>query len=321
MNEAIQKAGVALVVLAAILWATVGVSAQMVPASAKFAPEVLGLLRTAIAGPILLLVAVVFVGANPIQIARKDPAGLLIFAVSNAVFQIGLFRCFLLLGVTVTVFLTVCLPPVMAMVMNWMRRREPVTGGSVIALACAVAGLWLIGEGRALASVLAASSEGILTAVVASFAFVTMSGAARSLGRTASPVLVAGAGLSLSGLMLLILLHLDGAGSLSTLREGLGDPTTVLLVLYLGLGPTALAYVCYCTGIARCRSTLVALIAAMIEPAIAAALAIWILSDVPNLADLTGCTLLMIAMVILWQSERLLARRRLAGRTADSAVE
>ena len=99
-------------------------------------------------------------------------------------------------------------------------------------------------------------------------------------------------------------------GGLSTLVSGLADPATLSLVLYLGLGPTALAYDCYCTGIAGYRSALVALIASMIESAVSAALAVWILSDAPTLADAMGCAPLMIAMLILWLSERRLARKR-----------
>jgi hypothetical protein len=63
----------------------------------------------------------------------------------------------------------------------------------------------------------------------------------------------------------------------------------VLLLVYLGVGPTALAYICYCAGMARCRSAVVGLIASMIEPALAAVLAVLVLA---------------LAMAILWWSEQ-----------------
>lgn len=305
-----EKSGIALVLIAAALWATVGIGAQLVPHSAGIPPEFLGLARTGIAGPALLLAALTVLGRARLWSARLNPVALIVFAVSNAVFQIGLFKCFALLGVTITVFLTVCLPPILAMVIGWLRRREPVTPGNVIALAHAIVGLWMIADDRALGSAVASSSQGLGMAVIASFAFVAMSDAARSLGRTAPPLVVAGAGLSLSSLVLLLLLPAATAASLSTLVGGLADPATLALVVYLGLAPTALAYVCYCTGIARCRSALVALIASMIEPAIAAGLAVWILSDAPTPAEAMGCALLMLAMLVLWHGERSLARKR-----------
>lgn len=184
--------------LAAALWATVGVGARIAPSSAVLPSEVLGLARTAIAGPVILLVATALLGLRAVTATRLDPLRLLIFSASNAIFQIGLFRCFTLLGVTVTVFLTVCLPPVLAMIASWLRRREPVSAGSAAALALALTGLLLIADDGLLRVRLAGSGEGLLTAVVAAVAFVAMSDAARSLGRGAPPLVVAGAGLSCS---------------------------------------------------------------------------------------------------------------------------
>ena len=321
MNVVTEKAGISLVLVAAALWATVGIGAQLVPASSNIGPELLGLARTAIAGPVILLVAIFVLGLKALASARLDPALLTIFAVSNAVFQIGLFKCFALLGVTVTVFLTVCLPPIIAMVWSWLRQREPVTTGNVIALAHAVVGLGMFADDRGLGSAATSSAQGLVTAVIASLAFVTMSYSARSLGRKAPPLFVAGAGLSLSCLVLLVFLPIVSVASLPALTTGVGDPATLALVLYLGLGPTALAYVCYCIGIAGCRSSLVALIASMIEPAVAAGLAIWILSDSPTVAEAAGCTFMMIAMLVLWQSERSLARKRIGTTESGSTLD
>ena len=309
MTSVTEKNGIVLVLFAAVLWATVGVGARLVPASEGFAPEFLGLARTAIAGPVILLVAFAVLGRRAVFLSRLDPVNLIAFAASNAAFQVGLFRCFNILGVTITVFLTVCLPPIMAMVWNWLRQREPVGFGSVLALGHAAAGLALIAADRRHGTSVMATFDGLLIAVGTSAAFVFMSGAARSLARSAPPLMIAGIGLSLSSAFILLLLSVTGMASFSSLTVGLADPQVMVLILYLGRVPTALAYVCFCTGIARCRSSLVGLIASMIEPAIAAGLAIWILSDEPGAAEAVGCALLMIAMVILWQSERSLARK------------
>ncbi|MGB3279691.1 MAG: DMT family transporter [Pseudorhodobacter sp.] len=325
MNGVTEKAGIALVLLAASLWATVGIGAQLVPASAGMPPELLGFARTAIAGPVLLGVAVFVLGVKAIMSTRLDPAGLITFAVSNAVFQIGLFRCFALLGVPLTVFLTVCLPPIMAMIWGWLRQQEQVTTGSVVALAHAGLGLGLIADDLGVGVAARSSGQGLVIAVAASFAFVTMTDAARTLSRAAPPLLIAGAGLSLSSLILLALLPVVSVAGPSALIAGLGDPATLGLVLYLGLGPTALAYVCYCIGIAGCRSALVALIASMIEPAVAAGLAIWLLADAMTIGEVMGCSLLMMAMLILWQSERSLGRKRFgagaAGRVPEAGAD
>lgn len=78
----------------------------------------------------------------------------------------------------------------------------------------------------------------------------------------------------------------------------------MLLVLYLGLLPTALAYLCYCTGMARCRTPVVGLVASMIEPLLAALLAALLLGEQVSATMTFGCALLMAAMVLLWRRER-----------------
>jgi drug/metabolite transporter, DME family len=76
------------------------------------------------------------------------------------------------------------------------------------------------------------------------------------------------------------------------------------LLAYLGLGPTALAYFCYCAGMARCRSAISGLIATMIEPMVAAVLAMTLLHERLDSGEFVGCLLLMLAMAVLWQGER-----------------
>jgi uncharacterized membrane protein len=76
-------------------------------------------------------------------------------------------------------------------------------------------------------------------------------------------------------------------------------------ILYLGLGPTALAYVLFCSGMARCRSANVGLIASMVEPAFAALLAWLLLNERLSATEVFGCALVMLAMLILCKSERM----------------
>ncbi len=129
-----------------------------------------------------------------------------------------------------------------------------------------------------------------------------MTSAARALARQAGPMVVAGVGLSLSGLLLAVVGLAAGSPMLPHVYGA--DGTMLGLIAYLGLGPTALAYVLYCAGMARCRSAHVGLVASMIEPALAAVLAGVLLHETLTLVQFAGCLLLMLAMVVLWQGER-----------------
>ena len=84
----------------------------------------------------------------------------------------------------------------------------------------------------------------------------------------------------------------------------LQDSQLLGLILYLAVVPTALAYICYCWGIARCRSTDVGLIASMIEPTIAAVLAMMLLHERLSAVEFAGCLLMTLAMVVLIKTER-----------------
>lgn len=75
------------------------------------------------------------------------------------------------------------------------------------------------------------------------------------------------------------------------------------VLIYLGLVPTALACVCYCSGMARSRSAVAGLVASMIEPAVGAGLAFLFLREVLSPWEVMGCVLLFFAMLTLWLHE------------------
>lgn len=294
--------GILMVMAAAGLWATVGVATQIVPEAAGIPPDVMGLARMAVAGRLLLTSALVIHDRSTLQASRLNVAHLVQFALSGALFQICLFRCFRLLGITLAVFITVCLPPVLAMLWTLQRGTTAPTRGTLVAFALALAGLSAISVTAAQDGSTGVGPQGLAYAVVASIAFVSMTFATRSLAASAPSIVIAGAGLLASGAVLLAVLALATPGSLSAAATALEDPRLMALLAYLGVGPTALAYLCYCGGIARCNSTCAGLIASMVEPAIAAFLAAWLLGERLAPATGVGCGLMMLAMTVLWWS-------------------
>lgn len=294
--------GAILVIVAAALWATVGVAVNLVPAAADLPPEVLGLARTLLAGPLILLAAVRGVTGLGAVVRAIDRPRLAGFALSGVIFQICLFRSFDALGVTLTVVLTVCLPPVIAMI--WSLARGVSFGrGALVALGLAIVGLGLCASAKGLDGPEGHRVWGLFLVLAASLAFVWMSAAARSLSRFTPPMLVAGLGLSLSGLMFCALLPVLPGASVPVLLTLTQDPHLLALVAYLAAIPTALAYVCYCAGMARCRSTAAGLTASMVEPAIAALLAAWLLHERLGQGEILGCFLMAVAILVLMRAE------------------
>lgn len=292
--------GLVQVMAAAALWATVGVAAQLVPDERSLSAEAMGVARMALGGPVILLIAALIGRARLTAFRRLAPGPLAGFALGCMVFQVCLFRAFDSLGVTVTVFLTVCLPPILACLWTCLRGRQ-LSAGTGRALVLGVAGVlvFVLATGRGAAGTMAA--EGLALALVASVAFVVMSCCARDLTRSAGPLVVAGTGLTLAGVILLLGVL---AFEPQAIRLSSGEGWALLALLaYLVLCPTALAYVIFCTGMARCRSPHAGLIASMIEPGLAALLAWAVLGERLSAAEALGCGLIALAMIALWRAE------------------
>jgi DME family drug/metabolite transporter len=295
--------GIALVMLAAVLWATVGIAVQ-ITAEAETIPDILlAALRTGIAGPALVMIWALNGRARMSGLRSLSLRPLTGFAIASAVFQICLFRCFDQLGVTVAVFLTVCLPPVLGWGWSALRGGKGLTRQSTFALVLAILGMALVSSSHG-APGQAISLAGLSNGVMASVAFVALSLAASDLARTSPAILVAGAGLSLSAVMLMAVAAVSGSLLIPPDLTVLSLARLGGLVVYLGLVPTALAYLCYCAGIARCRTAVTGLVASMIEPLLAALLASLLLGETVLPITAAGCAILLAAIVLLWQGER-----------------
>ena len=304
LDHSYHLSGLALVMLAAALWATVGVASQLVPHDIGVPDEVYGFARTAVAGPALLVFALLAGGMSNMLPRKGSWRHFLLFGLCCAIFQVGLFRSFSLIGVTVTVFLTVCLPPILAVAWTLWRSHESVSKHILSAMLMAVVGLIAFTSGEAAAGGMGGVLLGLAFSLTASIAFLVMSHAARSLSKDHSPLLVSGVGLSVTALILAPVALMVSPVSWTVLPSALADWRSGSVLIYLGLVPTALAYVCYCSGMARCHTAVAGLIASMIEPAVAAGLAFLFLREILSPWEVMGCVLLFFAMLTLWLDEK-----------------
>ncbi len=300
-NARLHASGLAMVMIAAALWATVGVASLLIPHDTTIPDEAYGFARTAVAGPVLLVVALLAGGGSRMKLRTGSLPGFLAFGACCAIFQIGLFRSFSLLGVTITVFVTVCLPPVLAVAWTMWRQPEAVSRQMLAALLFAVAGLGSFSSTGFTGGDLSRTMTGLSLSVMASVAFVMMSGAARRLAAEHPPLLVAGLGLTVTALILAPIVFAVTPEAGAALAASLGEWRTAGFLLYLGLVPTALAYLLYCAGMARCRTAACGLVASMIEPGVAAGLAFLLLGELLSPWEVLGCTLLFAAMLTLWR--------------------
>jgi DME family drug/metabolite transporter len=294
--------GLALVCVAALLWGTVGVAGQMLSRS-TVDPTHLGWMRTVLGGLALLAVARCC-GWSGGGLGWGHVRFLLMFAIGCAVFQITLFTGFRVIGVTVTVAVTVVLPPVLvaagsALVLPDARSLCTV---SAILMAGAGVGLALLGSGG-LEPHGSLDAFGDALLVANALAFILMTMALRHLSRSMHPVKAAGAGLLSASLVLFLAMHvLPGQEPLIAALAML-QSRDLGVILYTGIVATGGAYAAFTAGMMLCPRPAAGFAATMIEPVFAAILAAILIGEALSGGAVAGCVLMLTAMGLLFVSE------------------
>ena len=291
--------GPGLVILSAALWATVGVATGLVPSESRWPPEMLALSRLALAGPILLLLGLLESRGAFGLLVRLDRRALAIFAMAAAIFQISIFHAFPLIGPAACVFISVGMKPVFGAL--WMRVSggAPLSSRDKLAAALGVFGIFLLSVEQFGTASGASWFAGAALATVAAAAFVAMAFSVSELSG-ASPTLVSGAGLCLASLVVLVAIAAALTGGVIDMGPIRVDRYSVSLVGYLVLFPTAVAYVAFSLGMRHCSKAFAGLSAAMVEPAVAAVLACWLLAEsFSSLQVVGGLAMLAVAALCI----------------------
>lgn len=291
--------GLVMVCVAAMLWGTVGVARGMMPGADEVSPIVIALTRTML-GSAVLLASAWFLGIH--GGGRRPPLGALaVFGLAGAIFQISLFEAFGLVGVTATVAITVCAPPLIVELGDALRCRRWPELGLLVAVLLATLGIVLL-TGAPAATAVGISSGGVVAVVVASFAFAAVAVASRVIGQTVPSLRGAGLGFASTALVLAGLTafgHLDELGALVALSG-----RDLLILGYIGIAGTGAAYLAFVLGMRLCATAAAGLAATMIEPLVAAALAALLLREHLDGFRWTGAALTLIAIFVLSVSQR-----------------
>mgnify|MGYP001764929732 CR=1 FL=1 len=305
ISTVLPFSGLLLVMLAAALWATVGVAVSMMH-NRGLGADTLGFMRTLI-GATVLLAAAFATGAVPRGL-RVPVRPLVVFGIGAAIFQLCLFRAFREVGVTVTVTVTVCLPPViLALTDAVSARRLPcvMVVMALLAAAGGVAAILLPGSAARISPPVKA--EGWALMLTASFAFAAVAASARRLSGVVPPLFGTGLGLAICAVLLAA--HALIQGDLALPQLAMLGRRDLAILLYLGLFATGGAYLAFAVGIRLCRSSTSGLVASMIEPVIAAVLAAALLGEFLRPMEMIGCLAVTAAMVLIWRAETRPLRR------------
>lgn len=276
-----------LVVLAAILFGTTGTAQALGPQ--ELSPLVVGAGRIALGGLILAVVAAA-AGQLRDRIAWR-PAVVLAAAVGVAGYQVGFFTGVDRAGVAVGTIVTIGSAPAFTGLLGWLSGQGRPKGVWAAATALAIAGGALLagsGEGKSSADPL-----GIAFALLAgaSYAIYTVA-AKRLLDDGHRPVGVMGASFGLGGLLLAPVLVALGPAAVQA------EPSILLVVLYLALVPTAVAYVLFARGLGLLPAPTVATLT-LAEPVVASTLGVLVLAEPVTAARAVGAALVLAGLLVL----------------------
>src|SRR5581483_1163478 len=141
------RRGLLLIVLAGIMWGTVGITTKLLYTLSDTNAFSIGFFRLALSTPMLLAGCWYTLGARTFRIARRDLLFMMLIGVAMAMYQVAYFAAIARVGVAIAVLITLCTAPVMTALISALLLRERLGRGVLLALACALAGtvmlLWV----------------------------------------------------------------------------------------------------------------------------------------------------------------------------------
>ncbi|MBD2100809.1 DMT family transporter [Leptolyngbya sp. FACHB-261] len=292
--QAQVRLGLRLIVLATTLWGTVGVVVQAIYQLSAANPLSVAFFRLALAVPVLALVCWLVLGRSMFQIARRHLMLMLLIGIMMALSQSCYFAAIAQIGVAAATLITLCTAPVWVALLASALLHERLSRGVLLTAGLAVIGTaLLVGIEPQAVTAQANPALGVLLALGSGLTYALVVLTSRALAGRYHPLQSLTVSIGV-GAATLLLFTLATTGLVIQY-----SPLGWTLLLYLGLVPTALAYLLYFSGICHTTAT-VASIAALLEPLTATLLASWLLGEQLGSLGLLGSVLLLSAIGLLY---------------------
>jgi DME family drug/metabolite transporter len=293
--------GLVFVCLAAVSWGTTGSVMALLAREGTPSPLLVGWARMAGAAPCLLLaIALVPPAASARgEWRRRDWAMAALLGAAMAAYQVCYFWAVPRTGVALTALLAICSAPLMIAAGAALTLKERPSPATLAALLLAVAGTAMIlagprADGAAASGFTAGGftagtfAAGAFAALGAGLSYAVYAVTAKELLARIAPLPLAALTFTLAALLLTPVLALERGAAAQLVA---GWP----LLLYLGVVPTAVAYVVFGEGLRRVTVT-TAGIATLLEPLTAAALGVLLFGERLGTMGSAGAALLLAAL-------------------------
>ena len=283
-----RPTGVLFVLIAGVLWGTIGVAVDQLYALGTTTPLSVLFFRFLFACPVLLSLLVFRQGGASFRVKRSDLVVMLLMGGMLAISQLFYFAAIREAGVAVATLVTICVAPIVVALASTVLFKELLTRSILVSLALSVLGITLMID---FDGTLARSSGwGVVIALGAAFAFAAFILAGRFLAKH-TRALQSNTIAICAGTLLLVPM---------VLSVGLDTSFTPMgwwLLIYLGVVTTAMAYWVFVIGIQTVRAT-TASILTLVDPLVATVLAYALVGERLATNELIGSSLLVIAFVV-----------------------
>ena len=296
--------GLALVCVAAVSWGTTGSVMSLLARDGSPSPLLVGWARMAGAAPCLLLATYLIRSGLASSERASRPAGrwtwmdrarAAVLGIAMATYQLCYFWAVPRTGVALTALLAICSAPIMITAGAALILKERPGRSTLVALLLAVAGTAMVLVGpRAAGGRPPDFNAGAGAAIGAGLSYAVYAVTAKGLLHRAAPLPLAAVTFTLAALLLTpaLLAESNVAGQLAA-----GWP----LLVYLGVVPTAAAYVIFGAGLRRVTVT-AAGIATLLEPVTASALGVLVFGEHLGTMGWAGAAMLLGALALLARS-------------------
>lgn len=275
--------------IAASLWGTTGTVAYLI--SDSVSAVTVGAITMGVGGVILALL-----GGRRALTLWADPSlrpVLLVGAVAVAVYPLAFYTGMSLAGVAVGNIVALATGPLVGAVLEWRLERDPPGVTWWWALLVGVVGVIALASGER--ELTTADPHlwpvGLGLALLAGVAYGTFSYCLSRIIRTgASPLSATGAVFGAGAVPLLVVM----VTQLSSLQW---ETSSIAGLGYLVAGPMVISYLLYGRGLAHLSSSVV-LVIALVEPAVATLLAVWVVGERFGPLGIAGLAAITIAVVL-----------------------
>ena len=292
-SNASARWGILLVLLAASLWGTAAFVAKLLFRTTDIDAIFIGFFRLALAVPVLALAGWRRQGGRNEIIPLGIRFGVARVGAFIAISHVSYYQAIRYVGVSITALVTCSIMPLMVVILSLAGGHEKLNLRLVVSLVLAICGVgFLIGGPHSEYSLAALIKGGFLSLTSALFlALVTVTG--KHLAVHFNPISMATLATGAAALVLSPV-FLSGGESWSYGLQGW------LLLIYMGAGPTALAYTVYFAGLKRVKAS-AASILALAEPFTAVLMATLIMGERLDIVGWSGAAMLIGSFLLVYR--------------------